>query len=355
MPIFDAHLDLAFLAETGRDMHAPLETCRGRYQPAGVTLQSLREGGVTHCLGTIFTEAIDPSDRESEDGAWAYPMGDAEAAHVCGLRQLKLYQAWASAGVIALMPRVDRLSEPMRRPIHDSERIQLGILMECADPIRGPEEVEFWAEGGVIAVGLAWWRQGRYAGGNGTNASDSKAGLTGMGRGLVAELDRHGVVHDLSHLSQRATDDLLEATDAVVMASHSNCRALLGGEGNPEWQRHLSDETIREITRRGGVIGLNLIRNFIKTGLDRKDPNDRPSIDDCVAHVEHVCEIAGDRWCVGLGSDMDGGVPTTEMAAGIDSPGDFSKLGEALAQKGWSDGDVEGFLFGNWGRFWGSD
>ena len=76
---------------------------------------------------------------------------------------------------------------------------------------------------------------------------------------LPGAMDALGVVHDLSHLSDVSMDQLLELTDRPVIASHSNCRALLPGDD----MRHLRDESIREIARRGGVIGLNLCRNFI--------------------------------------------------------------------------------------------
>lgn len=355
---FDGHLDLAYLAELGRDMHAELADCRGRLLPAAVTLPSLRAGAVRACLGTIFTESIvDPAAPDSETGPFAYAVGDARGAWRAGMRQLKLYHAWRDAGVIRLLPPRTAAASPEERvpPLEprDSQLktpapLLLGILMECADPIETPDQLEEWAAGGVIAIGMAWWRGSRYAGGNGHGA-----GLTDLGRELAARMDELGVVHDLSHLSQRATDDLLAHTAATVIASHSNCRALLGGEGHKDWQRHLSDETIAEIGRRGGVVGLNLVRNFIRTGLRRDDPDDRPTIDEAIAHVEHVCEVMGHRRGVGLGSDMDGGIKATDLPRGIDTPSDLSKLCDALAARGWGDDDVRAFAWGNWARFWG--
>lgn len=351
-PFFDAHLDLAHLAEVGRDMHAPLDDCRGRLLPAAVTLPSLRDGGVCACLGTIFTEAIDP-EQGTDTPESSYPEGDALAAWRAGMRQLKLYEAWAQAGVIEFMPR--RPAMPDREdPAADAPRddthapLRLGILMECADPIETPEQLDDWADAGVIAIGMAWWRGSRYAGGNGRGGP-----LTPAGRELAARMDTLGIVHDISHLSQQATDDLLAHTDTVVIASHSNCRALLDGERNPDWQRHLSDDTIAEIGRRGGLVGLNLVRNFIRAGLKRDDPNDRPTIAEAINHVEHVCEIMGRRDGVGLGTDMDGGITADDLPRGIDTPGDLIKLCEELRARGWNDDEIHGFAWGNWARFWG--
>ncbi|RMH12634.1 MAG: peptidase M19, partial [Planctomycetota bacterium] len=214
-----------------------------------------------------------------------------------------------------------------------------------ADPIESPEQLVTWVEDGVIAIGLTWAVKSRYAGGNATPG----AGLTPLGRELVERMDELGVVHDLSHLSQKATDQLLEMSDGAVIASHSNCRALL--DENDE--RHLSDETIRQIGKRGGIVGLNLVRQFIRTGLDRNDPTDRPSVEDAVRHVEHVCEIMGHRRGVALGSDMDGGITANDLPRGIDRPRDLVKLAEALRDRGWSDEEINGFAWKNWARFWG--
>ena len=160
------------------------------------------------------------------------------------------------------------------------------------------------------------------------------------------------MVHDQSHLSDKATWDLLELTDRPVIASHSNCRVLVE-DGNPQRdQRHLTDETIREIVRRGGVIGLNLIRNFLVRIESSSNPY-RPTIDETLAHVEHICEIAGSTEHVGIGTDMDGGISADDLPAGIEEPGDLMKLCEGLRGKGWSDAEVDGFRIGNWARFFG--
>lgn len=330
--IFDGHLDLAYLAEIGRDMHAPLAQCRGTLLPAAVTLPSLADGNVRGCLGTIFTEA---SEQDSPQGLQlggfqhTYPPGDAEAAHRAGLRQLKLYQAWRDAGVIDLLP--DLHSAPLA----------LGILMEGADPIRGADEVSWWAQQGVIAIGLAWALGSRYAGGN-----SQKTGLTPEGRDVVRAIDDAGVIHDLSHLSDKAMDEVLDRAAGRVMASHSNARALLGGQN----QRHLRDESIAEIARRGGVIGVNLYAPFLDPAFDKTGK--RPPLKLALEHVRHIARIAGkDKVC--LGTDMDGGFDAAQLPAGVNEPADLHQLLNMLRDDGWSEAEVAGFAFGNWARFLG--
>lgn len=340
---FDAHLDLAYLAEIGRDMHVDPADSRGRLAPAALTLPSMRDGGVRACMGTIFTQAVkDPAADDAESGAYAYALGDAAAAWMCGMRQLKLYHAWRDAGLIRLLDRRGH-NEPTP-PGDATEPITLGILMECADPIETPDQLDEWVDGGVVMIGLAWWHGSRYTGGNGTPG----VGLTDIGRELIKRMDARGVVHDLSHLSQKATDELLEATDAAVVASHSNCRALLDDN-----ERHITDATIAEIGKRGGVVGLNLVRNFIRTGLDPKDPLDRPTVADAIDHVEHVCKVMGHRKGVGLGSDLDGGITADDLPEGINEPADYAKLADELSARGWSDAEVADFRWNNWARFWG--
>jgi len=228
----------------------------------------------------------------------------------------------------------------------------LGILIECADPIRSPDEMAWWAQRGVVAVGMAWWKSSRYAGGNGTDG-----GLTPMGKDLASAMDDLGIVHDLSHLSQRATDELLAATSKPIIASHSNCRSLIDGDN----QRHLTDETIAEIGRRGGVIGLNLCAPFLMQSGDAGGPGGgvggdngvRATIDDCVRHVEHICAVQGNRNGVGLGSDMDGGFSTDRLPIGITTPSNLDLISDALKERGWTEDDLNGFRFGNWSRFFG--
>ena len=337
---FDAHLDLAYLAEIGRDMHAEPGDARGRLHPASVTLPGLRAGRVRACLATVFTEPVSPDQTDPETGAFAYPAGDVDAAERAGLRQLKLYHAWRGAGAIAGLYDADAPEDVLRA----------GVLLENADPVRSPEDLATWAEGGVVAVGLCWALPSRYAAGNASEPGAAGDGLTSAGRDMVAAIDQAGLVHDLSHLSQRSTEELLGLAQGRLIASHSNARALLPGLTPKVAQRHLADATIKAIVDRDGIVGINLYSTFLREGATGRV---RASVDDVIAHAEHVCAIAGDRRHVGLGSDMDGGFGADRLPEGINGPSDLEKLAEALSSRGWSGEEVAGFCFANWARFWG--
>ena len=325
---FDGHLDLASLALEGRDLTVPLGAAVGKPQPAAVTFPSLLKGGIFGCFGTIFTAP-------DLEGPLGYPARDAvEGAHAAGLRQQACYEGWARQGRVRLLRSALEL-EPVTV---EGPPLQVLILMEGADPIRSPEEVGWWHARGLRAVGLSWAMGTRYAGGN------AKPGpLTETGREMVAALDEHGIVHDLSHLPDEAAWELLELSRGPVMASHSNCRVLVNGQS----QRHLPDDLIRAIAARGGMIGLNLFSLFLSPeGKDR-----RATIEETIAHVEQVCDLAGRRDVVGLGSDLDGGFGADRLPEGIDEPADLTQLVDALARRGWTSGELAGFQRENWLRF----
>ncbi len=367
MVFFDSHLDLAYLAVNRRDMLSPDPLqAGGPDQPACVTLPALRDGNVRFALGTIFTETGGNGPEGYADGA---------RAHIVGKAQLEAYVTWAERGLVSLDLREAMQSDegtgevrggmgvsevvvpPLRKRIErltDSPRsppLRLGILMENADPIRSAHELEWWASEGVVAIGLTWAKSSRYATGNSEDPATNKVGLTLAGRELVREMDRIGIVHDLSHLSDLATEELLSITDKPVMASHSNCRAIIAGGSNApaNLQRHLRDETIREIGKRGGVIGLNLLSQFLIPGGGRER---RATIEEAIAHVERICELTGSRRHVGLGSDADGGISRERLPAGIDLPRDLEKLTDALSKRGWDDDSIWCFGCGNWLEFW---
>lgn len=360
-PWFDAHLDLAAFAVNGRDLTRPPETAGGPWQPASVTLPSLREGSVRCVLGTIFLE---PDGKEAE----GYPAGDVEAAHRKGRAQMEVYltlrdraeigmdlksyvrmdpgvgEVRGGMGVSEMAPA--DLSKKLGRD-RDKRTLHVGVLIEGADPVRTPDELPWWVERGVVAMGLSWWRHSRYAGGNG----EPGRGLTDLGRAMIKAMDAHDVVHDASHLSEKAFWELLKLTDRPVVATHSNCRVIVDPAGTNE--RHLTDEQIQAIGERGGVVGLNLLSSFLRPGIPF-DSEQRASLDDCVRHVERVVELMGRSTGVGLGSDMDGGFSSKGLPEGVDGPGKLRELADALAARGWTQPDLDGFRVNNWGRFFGS-
>ncbi len=322
----DGHLDLAYNAEQGLDLTRPPTDDR-----FCATIPTLRDGDLRLVFGTIYT---DPGpDHLGTAGAYQ-GRNDVDGAEAAGRRQLEHYHTLHEAGVVRLVRSVGDLDV-----VNDDGQPGLMILMEGADPIRDPDHVDWWVERGVRMVGLTWAIASRYAGGNGEPGP-----LTSAGRDMVAALDAHGVIHDVTHLADAAFDDVMALAKGPIAASHSNCRALLDTDS----QRNLRDDQIRALAARGGVIGINLVSNFLRKGLVR---GQRASIADCVAHVEHLAAVMGGRTQIGLGSDMDGGFPPKGLPMDLDHPMKLGGLAAALRDAGWSDEEIESFAHGAWERF----
>ncbi len=315
----DAHLDLGWIGVCGRDLGMDADGVHH-----GVSWPDLAAAGVGTVFGTIFTEMDGPADDPA-----SYPSGDVDAASIAGERQLDWYREQAQAGTLRLVRPGEDLDAP--------GPLRVILLMECADPIRDPADATRWVNAGVSIVGLSWGRGSRYAGGNAM-----PGGLTAIGRELVAELTRLGVAFDVSHLSREAFDDLLAATDAPICATHSNAAAIAGDD-----PRHLTDDQLAALRDRDAVVGLNLFGRF----LSPTHATSPATMDDALDHVEHVASIVG-RHRVGLGSDADGGFPATDLPTGLRRLRDLHVLADGLANRGWSQAEVEGFQSGNWRRWW---
>ncbi len=314
----DGHLDLAYISQVSGD----LSHDTGTGGPRSVSLGRLARGGVGIVAATLF---VDPSP-DAQGHPWGYAgHDDWEGANRAALAQLAIYERLEASG-IARIVRTDG-------DLDDASRLRLVVLMEGSDPIRDADDVARWHTLGVRMVGLSWAMGSRFSGGNARSGP-----LTADGRAVVAALDAHGIIHDASHLSDESLDSVLAATNRMVVASHSNARALMRSK-----PRHISDEAAREIARRGGVVGLNLFGRFLADGRTA-------TIEDALSHVDHIAHAAGTRAVSALGSDLDGGFGPDAVPEGIRHPDEYEMLAAGLAARGWSPLDVEGFAGQNWLR-----
>ncbi|MEM1007834.1 MAG: membrane dipeptidase [Myxococcota bacterium] len=320
----DAHLDLACLALLGRDMSAHFEHATGHPQPAALTLHSLDQANVRVCIASLFSAP-------NAKAPYGYDAAQPTQSFEEGRKQLQIYQQWARQGLCSLIKNSADLM---------SSRTPLNVLLsfEGADPIRTPEEVAWWFAQGVRLVGLSWKLGTQYAGGNQT-----QVGLMPAAFALLEALERHGMIHDLSHLSEIAFNELLANTKGPVVASHSNSRRLLQSDD----PRHLSDAQIKAIRRREGMIGVNLLNQF----LHPQGLKVRAHIDDVVDHIEYLCRVMQSRKYIGLGSDIDGGYGAQFLPVGIRSHADLELLCETLNARGWTDSEIQDFRADNWLRF----
>ena len=355
LPILvDAHEDIANnILNFGRDyMRAAAETRRiekDNHSPAlehnGETLlgwPDYQRGRVAVVFSTLFVMPIRRREGEWDKQSYA----DYDQAHRLYRTQLDIYHkltddhpdqfrligsrtdlevvlaSWADAGVA-------------------SHPVGLVPLMEGAEGVRTPSELEQWWEWGVRMIGPAWAGT-RFCGG-----THDPGPLTDDGRALLAAMADIGFTLDLSHMDIQSARQSLDLYQGPIIASHANAAALLPGyAGN----RLLMDEVIQGILERDGIIGVVPFCRFLSMDWKNGDARDTITLETLAAHVDHICQMAGDALHVGLGSDFDGGFGLSSAPAGIDTIADLQKLGPVLKAKGYNDGQVAAVLGGNWLR-----
>ncbi|MDX1600362.1 MAG: membrane dipeptidase [Anaerolineales bacterium] len=351
--IVDAHEDLAWNMLTfQRDYTQSVKYTRAReagsevVERNGETLlgwPDWRRGGVGLVFGVLFAS---PEHRTSGEWDWV-AYSEAGEAHRLYWRQLDLYEQLVDEHpqVFRLISSGSDLDEHLQQWESDDtsdRRLGLVLLMEGAEGIREPQELEAWHERGVRIVGPAWDAT-RYAG-----SCYTPGRFTALGYELLEVMGELNVILDLSHLSEEAALEGLDRYPGPVIASHSNVRRLLPSARYPE--RHLSVTTIERLIERDGVVGIVLANKFLQDGWRPGDARARVTLDDVVAHVDSVCQIAGDARHVGIGSDFDGGFGRSQVPAELNSVADLGKIGAALARRGYEEDDILGVLGKNWIR-----
>jgi membrane dipeptidase len=233
---------------------------------------------------------------------------------------------------------------------------------------------------GVRYMTLSWSNTNEWADSSG-DINDSKVqhhnGLTDFGKQVVLEMNRLGMMVDISHVADKTFWDAIATTKAPVIASHSSARALTSAG------RNMTDEMLQAVAKNGGVVQVNFFNGFIDENFlnaakaqdkdkaaavdaymaqrkaEGKEVNyievdrierewmakiPRPPLKSLIDHIDHVAKVAGVDH-VGLGSDFDGVSGATPQ--GIDSAADLPKITQALLDRGYSAGDIKKILGGN--------
>src|SRR5215211_5706492 len=354
--VIDSHQDLAWNMLTfGRDYTRSVQETRrleaGTNVPAinGESILGWPEyqrGQVAAIFATLF--AAPAKKKEAYDTIWYADMG---TAHRLYRDQITVYRKLADAHsdkfrLVASVKELDAVIEHWSRPARNDEGHPVGLiyLMEGADGIRSPRELSEWYDMGLRLIGLAWAGT-RYCGGTGEPGP-----LTPDGRELIAAMADFNFVLDLSHMDEAAALESLDRYEGPVMATHANCAALMKGS---DTNRHLPDHVIEGLIERDGVIGVIPLNSFLKVGWVRKSGSRREevSLDVLIAHIDHICQIAGDSLHTGIGSDFDGGFGLQSIPPGLDSIADLQKIASGLVVRGYTESDAENVLGGNWLRF----
>jgi|SRR5687768_8403112 len=202
---------------------------------------------------------------------------------------------------------------------------------------------------GVRYMTLTWNNGNEWAGAAAGLNGTRSGGLTDRGREIVREMNRLGILVDISHVSDSTFFDAVATSSSPVIASHSSARAL------NRHRRNLSDDQLRAVARNGGVVNVNFYSAFIDPAfLERSEAlagNDaairalpRPALSVLLDHFEHIIRVAGIDH-VGVGSDFDGvgGL----LPQGMDDVTRLPLIAQGLLDRGYSEADVRKVLGGN--------
>jgi membrane dipeptidase len=362
MLIFDAHLDLAMNAmEWNRDLTQSIESIRERERgltdkpdrTRGTTsFREMRGGGVGLCVATQIARFVKPGNRlpgwHSPAQAWAQTQG-----------QLAWYRAMEEAGELAQITDAVGLDRHLRlwqnpasssfTGVQDSNQSRaeapIGYILslEGADSLITIRHLQKAYEQGLRALGPAHYGAGTYAQG-----TDASGGIGARGRELLAEMDRLGIILDVTHLCDESFQEALDAFTGPVWASHSNCRALV------PHNRQISDEQIRLLIERNAVIGVALDAWMLVPGWIRGKTTPASAglcLKGIVEHIDHICQISGNALHVGIGSDLDGGFGREQTPSDLETIADLARLPDLLGSRGYDGKTVEQILNGNFLRF----
>jgi membrane dipeptidase len=254
--------------------------------------------------------------------------------------------------------------------IHKAGRIAALLTIESGHAIADDLGVlRMFYRLGIRSMTLVHFRNNNWA--DSSTDEPRHNGLTEFGKKVVREMNRLGMIVDISHVSDKTFYDTLAVTTKPVIASHSSCRAL------SDFPRNMTDDMLRALARNGGVIGINFGGGFLSakdaeaykrrisrtaalepsgagpqldtfakqeflSGYLKMNPT-AATLDDVIAHIDHVVKVAGIDH-VGIGSDFDG---ISSVPAGLEDVSKMPYLTAALLRKGYKEADLRKILGGN--------
>ena len=348
--LFDAHLDIAMNAiEWNRDLTRPLAEVRAREahlrdKPdrgnGTVSLPELRRARAGLVVATQIARL--EHDCYSPVFGWRSPA----QAWAMTQAQRAWYRAMEEAGEMVLIhdrAGLDRHLE-LWETATGTDPLPVGYVLslEGADSIVTPGHLERAYADGLRAVGPAHYGPGVHAFG-----TDASGRLPARGVDLVREMDRLGMILDVTHLCDECFWDAMEIFGGTVWASHQLCRALV------PHNRQFSDEQLKAVFARGGVAGVALDAWMIVPGWIRRETTPQSSglkLGHLVDHIDHMCQLAGNALHVGIGSDLDGAFGTEQTPQDLGTIADLQKLTGLLAARGYAEEDIRGIFHGKFLR-----
>jgi len=347
--IVDAHLDIAMnYVAHGRDFRDAAwvkrrrENKHGRFDGVGVATLGMPDMLLGR-TGIAFASLWVPP-KGASIAAPSLMYETPEQAYRNTMKQLDYYNRLSDEDErIRLIRTQTDLQEVLASWADDKHitehKIGLVLSMEGADPILEPQQFEEWYERGVRIAGLAW-EATRYSAGTGHPGR-----ITNLGWELLDIMAGLNTVLDVSHLAEVAFYEALENYPGQIIATHSNPRHFA------ETDRNLTDDMIRRLVERDGVMGIVPFNEFtVQNWKSGRDHRAVATVRDVLNMIDHVCQVAGTARHVGLGTDWDGGFGLESIPLPFDSHSDLWQMRDFLANRGYDDSDITNILGHNFLR-----
>ena len=257
-------------------------------------------------------------------------------------------------------------------------KISLPMGMENGAPVEGDISlVEYYQKAGIRYITLTHGKDNKISDSS-YDTTGTHGGLSDYGKQVVAEMNRVGIMVDISHVSDNAFWDVMGMTDVPAIASHSSARKF-----TPGFERNMNDEMIKKLAEKDGVIMINFGSSFLDgkyrarreaydryldnwataSEIDRKSDNGKAFIENYTKendpwsnvekvadHIDHVVDLTGSTKHVGIGSDYDG--VGDSLPTGLKDVSKFPNLIYELLKRGYTDEDIENICSGNILRVW---
>jgi membrane dipeptidase len=326
LPIVDSHLDLAEnVTLFGYDLTISVaerrQLERRTRSQAMVSIPDLMRSGIAVVFATVtpgFLTADVGADFEPQSALYRTP----EEAEANALAQIALYESWEKQGWVRLIKSLTDLEDHLSLWRQD-RKPGLVLLMESADSIVQVSDLPSWWQRGLRMIGLTYGDTKYGTGVRGGSLVHKKGGLTTQGLALLNEMAEQVFTWDISHLGEDGIWQGLNLGFPRVCASHANAQALTPTD------RHLSNNTIRAVAGRDGVIGLVLYNSYLEPRWKQNKSIPVTLKEQFLRHASYIANLVG--WNhIGIGSDLDGGFGLEESPQEIDTVGDLYKIGLVL-------------------------
>ncbi|MEO8538528.1 MAG: dipeptidase [bacterium] len=328
-PIFDGHEDFITAIKPRRQIFGPgggrdfladgaSSTDENAEKRGHVDLPRAMRGGLGGCFTSIYL-----SDERAEFAALEYAMdemndvfriADRSEGHFRICRTVaEVRKAWAEDAFASV------------------------FMFEGADPISWSlKELRVFYEAGLRCVAPTWSRSTIFAHGVAFGGHLPDTGLTDLGRKLVHECNRLGIILDVSHINPAGFWDMIQESTVPIIATHSSVQAI-----SPH-VRNLNDDQLKALANKGGTVGINFANIFLRPDMQ---PNRDTSLEVVASHFDYIVNLVGEDH-VSFGSDFDG----TDVPDFIKDAEGLHHILREFQRRGYSDSRIEKICNGNFLR-----